>query len=107
MYKHLVALVLLVSSFVVQAQDLKTLNLDNTVFREFREFYPERLSGVEWISPDAFVNVGEKQELLFRNLTGDTTNTITVADVNKRLIDLNIDTIRSVRPDRKSTRLNS
>jgi len=98
MYKHLVALVLLVSSFVVQAQDLKTLNLDNTVFREFREFYPERLSGVEWISPDAFVNVGEKQELLFRNLTGDTTNTITVADVNKRLIDLNIDTIRSVRP---------
>ena len=98
MYKHLIGFVLLVSSFVVQAQELKTLNLENTVFREFRDFYPERLSGIEWISPDAFVNVGEKQELLFRNLKGDTTKIITVAEINKGLNSLKVDSIRSVRP---------
>ena len=98
MYKHFISLLLLISTIVGQAQELKTLDLESTVFREFRDFYPERLSGVEWISPDAFVNVGEKQELLFRNLKGDTTKTITVAEINKGLNSLKVDSIRSVRP---------
>ena len=98
MYKHLVGLVFLISSFVGQAQELKTLNLENTVFREFKDFYPQRLSGVEWISPDAFVNVGENQELLIRDLKGDTTKVITVAEVNKGLHAINVDSTRSVRP---------
>lgn len=98
MHKYLLPLFIFFIVISVQSQELKKLNLENTVFREFRDFYPERLSGVEWISENEFVNYAPNGNLLVRNIKGDTVQTITPNEINAHLSALDVDSIMYVRP---------
>lgn len=98
MFKHLIAVVFIAFSFSTQAQELKTLDLETAVSQEYRSLYPDRIKGVEWISSTNFATLGDRGELIIRNVKGDTTRTITASDLNPELKKLNVDTLRSVRP---------
>ena len=98
MFKHLIAVFFLVFSISIQAQELKTLDLETAVSQEYRSLYPDRLIGVEWISSTNFAVIGDNGALMIRNNKGDTTKTISATDLNPQLIELKVDSIRSVRP---------
>ncbi|NEN24354.1 S9 family peptidase [Cryomorpha ignava] len=98
MLKHFIAVIFLVFSFSIQAQELKTLDLETAVSQEYRSLYPDRLKGVEWISPTNFATIGDDGELMIRNTAGDTVRTIIASDLNPQLTKLKVDSIKSVRP---------
>ena len=98
MYKHFLVLLLFVFTYTAQAQERKDLNLETAVVQQYRALYPDRLSGVEWISPTQFTTIGDKGELMIRDVKGDTLKTIFPKGLNEKLADLEVDTIRSVRP---------
>lgn len=89
---------LLLISFLAQAQPTKELDLKTAVMQQYRDLYPEHLSKVEWISAIEFTHVGEDGELLFRNVKGDTINTVDSESLNKLLDSLKVEPVQSVRP---------
>lgn len=88
----------LLIAILAQAQPAKKLTLETAIMQEYRDLYPDDLSGIEWISPGTFAHRGDKGALLIRNLKGDTLQTITPDGVNAILNTLGIDSVKAVRP---------
>ncbi len=98
MLKRFFPILFLLISLSVNAQELKDLDLETAVMEQYRSLYPDRLSGLEWVTSETFTVVGDKGELMILNISGDTTRTITPEEVNTALSSLEVDSIKSVRP---------
>ena len=98
MLKRLIPFLILLVSLSVTGQDLKVLDLETAVTEQYRSLYPDRLSGLEWISPKTFTVVGSQGDLMILNISGDTIRTISPKDMNTALASLEVDSVKSVRP---------
>ncbi len=65
---------------------------------QFGDLYPDDLSGVEWISGTEFIARGEGKDIDVYSSKGKKTSSITLDDLNAALTKIEVDSLRSIRP---------
>jgi dipeptidyl-peptidase-4 len=83
----------------VLAQDKTPLDLETAILKGRSKLAPEDIAGISWISNDLFTASGSDGVLRIRNSKGEAVDSITVDEVNQKMLELGQDSLKYLRPD--------
>jgi dipeptidyl-peptidase-4 len=77
--------------------DKKEMDLTTAVMDQYRSLAPKTVSGFHWLPNEQFIHSGENNDLLVKNLDGDTLHHFKLSAINEELKRSNNDTLRRLR----------
>jgi len=77
--------------------DKKEVDITTAVMEQYRSLGPKTISGFHWLPNQRFVHSGENDDLLVRNMDGDTLHHLQLSAINEGLNDYNGDTLPRLR----------
>jgi hypothetical protein len=77
--------------------DKKEIDITTAVMEQYRSLAPKTISGFHWLPNQRFIHSGENDDLLVRNMDGDTLHHLQLSAINEGLNESNSDTLRRLR----------
>lgn len=95
--KVLIFSILITAQVAFSQSPKKEIDLTTAIMEPYRSLAPKTISQFHWLPNKQFLHSGENQDLLVRNMDGDTIHRLQLNSINEELADADADTLRRLR----------